>query len=47
MLTINKCKEILDKYERHYTHEEIIIYRDFINQLVSIANEYLNKKKDD
>ena len=47
MLTINKCKEILDKYECRYTHEELLIYRDFINQLVTIASEHLNTKKYD
>lgn len=36
MLSITKCKKILNRNEIHYTDEEIIMIRDFLYKMAEI-----------
>lgn len=48
MLSLEKCRELLNKKGKNYTDEQILEIRDFCYKLAEIEyEEYLNKIKDE
>lgn len=42
MLSIEKCKEVLNKKKHNYTTEEVKLIRETLYQLAGIVNECKN-----
>lgn len=50
MITLKKCKELLEKTGKKYTDEELILIREFLTNMAKINIDIiinLKKKKDE
>ena len=42
MLSINECTKVLNKSNKQYTDEEVILIRDFLYQLATLEISMIN-----